>query len=165
VGAIAEVGGLAAEVDNESARNGAVRSQLLTLSAWGVRIATLLGLVAAALAMSASVPKTLPDVALGSAVLLRVERGGVALLVALFIVMVVDHGLIQGKSPLSIGKDGAVYPPTQQDFDDIVTSLDDLREAVATLLPYVDAANADKTPVGDGTGEGDAPDDDPLLVN
>jgi hypothetical protein len=118
-----------------------------------VRIAVAVAvLLALWVALSAGVPKQVPDYALGSVWILRGERALAALLLLVILITVLWRGLVAGQLPLEIGREGVKYEAatelvktgTEAVTEEVDGAIQELREAIAKVSEAVEAT-ADAT--------------------
>jgi hypothetical protein len=121
------------------------------LRPWGIRIATVaIAGLAAREALTADVPKTLPDYALGSLWILRGERALVILGLLVVLLTIVWRGVIEGQLPLEIGREGLKYEAAKELIkqgtetaagvvtEEVSKRLDELRGNLAKVSDAVD---------------------------
>lgn len=95
--------------------------------------------------ITADVPKTLPDYALGNAWILRGERSLAILVFLVVILTIVWRGIIEGQLPLEFGQGGLKYPDliqkgTQPVTDAVEKAIRDVRGDFARDLGKVSQA-------------------------
>jgi len=112
--------------------------------------------VAAALAvwvaLSADMPKQVPDYALGSAWILRGERALGALALLVVSITILWRGLVSGQLPLEVSREGLKYEAatqlvktgTEAVTEEVNEAIDELRDAIAKVSSAVEAT-ADAT--------------------
>ena len=114
---------------------------------WGIRVATAFVVIFAAReALTAPIPKSLPDYALGNLWILRGERALGIMVLLIILVTIVWRGIVEGQLPLEVGREGLKYEAakdliaagTQPVTEALDQAIQDMRGDLAKVSDAVD---------------------------